>query len=126
MIYLDDVAAEIVDRLCKASPSGPIFRNQQGRAWSKDAVNCAFVRLRGKTGIEGLCTYALRHGFATAALKRGVDTTTVGVLMGHANPNMVAKVYQHLGQDDNYMLGVVSKLNAGNVAASDSRQAAGA
>jgi hypothetical protein len=29
--------------------------------------------------------------------------------MGHANPGMVAKIYQHLAQDDGYMFGVMSK-----------------
>ena len=124
VIYLDAIAAEIVERLCGANPAGPIFRNQRGNTWTKDALNCGFVRLRRKTKIEGLCAYAMRHGFATAALKKGVDTTTVGVLMGHANPAMVAKVYQHLSQDDGYMLGVIGQLNGGSAAVSGSLQAA--
>jgi integrase len=124
VIYLDDTVAEIVARCALANPVGPIFRNRLGNAWTKDAINCGFVRLRAKTGISGLCAYAMRHGFATSALKRGVDTTTVGVLMGHANPVMVAKVYQHLAQDDDYMLGVVTQLNGGTAATTDTRRAA--
>lgn len=114
VIYLDDSSAAIVHRLTKENPAGPVFRNSTGQPWTKDSLNCAFRRLRRKTNIDGLCAYALRHGFATEALKRGVDTTTVGVLMGHANPNMVAKVYQHLAQDDDYMLRVMVNLGAGN------------
>jgi integrase len=124
VIYLNPTAAGIVQRLSAANPTGPIFRNQLGNPWTKDAINCGFVRLRSKTGIDGLCAYALRHGFATEALKSGVDTTTVGVLMGHSNPAMVARVYQHLAQDDDYMLGVVTRLNAGNGAAIGNPQAA--
>jgi integrase len=124
VIYLDETTAKIVERLSKLNPSGPIFRNRLGKAWTKDALNCGFVRLRRKTKIEGLCAYALRHGFATEALKKGVDTTTVGVLMGHANPAMVAKVYQHLSQDDGYMLGVISQLGGGSADASGSQTTA--
>ncbi|MEM9186279.1 MAG: site-specific integrase [Planctomycetota bacterium] len=107
VIYLTETAAEIAERLSSKNPSGPIFRNKLGNPWTKDAINCAFRRLRKKTGIDSLCAYAMRHGFATEKLKQGTDTTTVGVLMGHANPGMVAKVYQHLAHDSDYLLGVI-------------------
>jgi integrase len=102
VIYLDDVAAKIVARLSAEFPSGPIFRNNRGNPWHKDALTNAFGRLRDLAEIPGLCPYSLRHGFATEALKRGTDTTTVGVLMGHSNPAMVAKVYQHLTDGANF------------------------
>jgi integrase len=111
VIYLDDVAAAIVARLSAEFPDGPIFRNSRGKPWHKDALTNAFGRLRDKAKIPSITPYALRHAFATEALKRGTDTTTVGVLLGHANPNMVAKVYQHLAEDDDYMLRVVANLH---------------
>lgn len=40
--------------------------------------------------------YALRHAWATRALKNGVDPLTTAILMGHSDPSMLAKVYQHL------------------------------
>jgi len=124
VIYLDDTAAEIAERLSAEFSDGPIFRSMFGKPWAKCGLTCAFRRLRAKTGIDGLCAYAVRHGFATEALKNGLDTTTVGVLMGHANPSMVAKVYQHLAQDDSYMLGAMAKLHVASGAASDSPQSA--
>jgi integrase len=48
--------------------------------------------------------YAFRHSFATHALERGVDSVTVAVLMGHTDPSMLAKVYQHLAQNPKFML----------------------
>ncbi len=48
--------------------------------------------------------YAYRHSFATHALQRGVDSVTVAVLMGHTDPSMLAKVYQHLTQNPTFML----------------------
>ncbi len=50
------------------------------------------------------CLYTLRHSWATHALERGVDSVTVGVLMGHADPSTLAKVYQHLAQNPQYLL----------------------
>lgn len=113
VIYLNKTAGDIITRLALENPTGPMFRSSNGNPWDKNSINCAFKRLKKKTNIDGLCAYALRHGFATESLKRGVDTTTVGVLMGHANPNMVAKVYQHLGQDEEYLLGVLNQRDDG-------------
>nr|WP_261360680.1 site-specific integrase [Aeoliella straminimaris] len=124
VIYMNETAAEIAARLAGENPTGPIFRSSKGNPWTKSSINCAFKRLKKKTGMDWLCAYALRHGFATESLKRGVDTTTVGVLMGHANPNMVARVYQHLAQDDDYLLGVLKQPHDGTLGGPDSPQAA--
>ncbi len=48
--------------------------------------------------------YALRHSFATNALKRGVDSLTVAILLGHKDPSTLARVYQHLNQDAGHLL----------------------
>ena len=47
--------------------------------------------------------YALRHSWATNALKRGVDPLTVALLMGHKDPSMLARVYQHLSHSPEHM-----------------------
>jgi hypothetical protein len=36
-------------------------------------------------------------------LQRGVDPLRVAILMGHADPSMLAKVYAHLAQDPEYL-----------------------
>jgi integrase len=48
--------------------------------------------------------YALRHSWATNALKSGVDALTVAILMGHKEPSMLARVYQHLSHSPEHML----------------------
>jgi len=48
--------------------------------------------------------YALRHSWATNALQRGVDPLTVAILMGHEDPSMLAKVYQHLSLNPKHLL----------------------
>jgi integrase len=48
--------------------------------------------------------YAIRHSWATHALERGIDSVTVAVLMGHADPSTLARVYQHLSQNPKYLL----------------------
>ncbi|MDA7980892.1 MAG: tyrosine-type recombinase/integrase, partial [Pirellulales bacterium] len=48
--------------------------------------------------------YLLRHSWATQALKRGVDPLTVAILMGHQDPSMLARVYQHLSLSPDHLL----------------------
>ena len=53
--------------------------------------------------------YALRHSWATNALKRGVDPLTVAILMGHKDPSTLARTYQHLSHNPEHMLAQAQK-----------------
>ena len=54
--------------------------------------------------VPRFCLYAIRHSWATQALERGLDSITVAVLMGHADASMLARVYQHLTQNPQFLL----------------------
>lgn len=56
--------------------------------------------------------YALRHSWATHALRRGVDPLTVAILMGHSDPSMLAKVYQHLALDPDHLRSQLAKATS--------------
>ena len=58
--------------------------------------------------------YALRHSWATNALKRGVDPLTVALLMGHKDPSMLARVYQHLSHSPEHMRDQARKATEDN------------
>ncbi|MCA9049837.1 MAG: tyrosine-type recombinase/integrase [Planctomycetaceae bacterium] len=108
LILLTPNAVTIVKRLCTAHPQGPIFRNSDGHPWIKNSVNCRFRRIRDKLKksgmpIDGLCATAFRHGFATEALKQGVDPVTLSILMGHRDATQVARTYQHLAADAKHL-----------------------
>lgn len=59
--------------------------------------------------------YALRHSWATNALKRGVDPLTVALLMGHKDPSMLARVYQHLSHSPDHMRDQARKATEGHL-----------
>lgn len=99
MIVLNDVATEILERLCVENPRGAAFRNERGNAWTRDAIGNRFMRLRLKTGIDDLCAYGIRHTYATNGLMNGVDSVTLATLMGHKDPTMIARTYQHLAKN---------------------------
>lgn len=161
VVYLTDTAATITRRLMLKYPEGRLFRNSRGAPWTTTAVNCGFIRLQHRMGIEEMkrrgeqvtdeaiaamveelkptrimsgelvkktpaelrleakvklrnrraaklapkySLYALRHSWATNALQRGIDPLTVAILMGHKDPSMLAKVYQHLSFNPKHLL----------------------
>lgn len=97
-IFLDAVAVEITERLCKRWPTGPIFRNRRGRPWKSNAIRCRFRRIDEKIGLPGLRAYWFRHTFADRLHARGVDLETIRLLMGHSDLSMLSEVYLHADQ----------------------------
>lgn len=67
----------------------------RSRRYCKLAPNCSL--------------YALRHAWATRALQRGVDPLTTAILMGHSDPSMLSKVYQHLALNPEHMRSQAAK-----------------
>lgn len=102
IIRLEGQAFEIAQRLALKHPSGPLFRNNDGEPWTKNALNWRCRRLRKKLGFA-LCPYALRHTFCTDALTRSVDPLTVAELMGHRDGQMVMRVYQKISKRDDHL-----------------------
>ena len=164
VIYLGtDRARELVGRLIREFPEGPVLRNSDGNPWTKDAINCAFCRLRVPPGRapdggekasprpkvpdgvprkdlgrvraerrDALARWkeerarfvrervprfhlgAMRKGFATEALKAGLDTITVAHLLGHRDGTMVSKHYGHVQQDPEHMARAARRARGGD------------
>lgn len=102
VVYLTPKALEITTRLIEEHPTGPLFRNTDGKPWTPNATNCRFQHVRRKTGVK-YSLYAIRHSFATHALMKGVDCITVATLLGHSDPSLLSKTYQHISQSPTYM-----------------------
>ncbi|MHC4402138.1 MAG: tyrosine-type recombinase/integrase [Planctomycetota bacterium] len=92
-------------------PEGPIFRNTNGRPWTRHAVSCRIGRMKEKLGVK-LCLYAFRHTWMNRLLTSGVDALTVAVLAGHSDPSTLARTYQHLSQDAGYLRDALNRLRA--------------
>jgi integrase len=165
VIYLTERGREIVERLVRERPGGPLLLNSDGKPWTKDAINCTFCRLQLALGRKALAELgvaaerpgrfreagieperlewaceehraavrrwqketvklarehgpkyhlgAFRKGFATEALKAGVDTVTMAHLMGHRDPSMVSRVYGHVQQDPEHMAKAARRARGG-------------
>lgn len=161
IVYLSSEALRLSVQLAKKYPEGKLFRNSEGKPWTTSAVNCAFCRLRYRTGKENMLQqsgnfnelmkeawaedvelrkqgfdklstrqkrklanrvyakfapkyslYALRHSWATHALRSGIDALTVALLMGHSDPSTLSRVYQHLCHSPEHMLREARKASS--------------
>lgn len=102
VIYMTPRAEAIMTRLLAIRSTGLLFLNSNGKPWTGYAINCRFCRLKKHVGVK-YAFYSARHGFATRKLEDGLDHLTVAALMGHADGTMLAKVYSHVGDRQNYL-----------------------
>src|SRR5205814_1714802 len=71
-IYLTAKAIEVVERLLKQYPDGPIFRTRRRTPWKDKSAATILWRLRDDLGIaEEVTPYSFRHTYATDFLLRG-------------------------------------------------------
>ncbi len=54
IVYLSPRAVEITRRLMLEHPTGPLFRNSDGKPWTTCSVNCAFIRIQVAIGKKRL------------------------------------------------------------------------
>ena len=82
---------EIVDRLSKKHPEGPIVRNTSGKPWTTGASFMRFETAREEGLIRNeVSPYAYRHAWATHALESGnLDVYEVAKALGHKTTQMV-------------------------------------
>lgn len=97
IIGVADELLEIVERLTKLNPEGPIFRNSQGRPWTISAMHVRFVQARDEKIIPKVVVpYSYRHAWATHALENGrLDLYEVAKALGHQTTQMVMLHYDH-------------------------------
>ncbi len=110
IIRLSDRATEIVERLMARRKQGKLFLNRDGNPWKNYAICNRFGRLSKKLG-KRFAAYDLRHGFCQRMLESGADHLTVAELLGHANGQMVATTYQHLGKADKHLMETLKKAS---------------
>ena len=98
-IYLTTALSELTRRLVARQPIGPLFRNKDGRPWTRHAIRNRFQRKkdckRGKKIDKGVTAYTYRHSFITDALANGLPEKVVAELVGHRSTAMMAN-YAHL------------------------------
>jgi integrase len=81
-IYLVEPILDLMRKLVARHPEGPLFRNQIGSPWTRQALTARFRKLAQVLGLPGLTAYAFRTAYITDALSRGVPVAVVAELCG--------------------------------------------
>ena len=111
VIHLNDLALAMITSLVSQYPAGPLFRNTDGKPWTRFALNCATLRARKKAGLKNnlAVPYAMRHQYITDALARGVPISIIAEVTG-TSAEMIAKVYSHLSEKKALLLEAVNHI----------------
>jgi integrase len=95
------------------------YESESDRAEAKETHERQIYERRKRLSREArkygqrFCLYNFRHTWASNALKRGVDSLTVAILMGHTDPSMLAKVYAHLAHDPTFLRSAANRAIRG-------------
>lgn len=76
--------------------SGYVFTDEFGRAMHPHSAAGYFDRAVRASGLPALNFHGLRHSHATVLLKAAVPVRVVAERLGHADPAMTLRVYQHV------------------------------
>lgn len=101
MFTLPVIAIEALQSQKLVTHGRLIFPDEVGDYLKPDLVSQLIVRRIRKAGIPDASLHSLRHAHATNLLSRGVPLPVISARLGHANPNVTARIYCHaLALDD--------------------------
>jgi len=110
-VPLNDTALAILQPLAEKRPTGKLFRNHRGNAWTKFAAVALFQKYRDLAGLgKHITMYAIRHEFISAAIETGeVDPLSLSKIVGHRDLTMISRIYSHLGAKSDHFQKMVRK-----------------
>jgi integrase len=98
-IFLTEELEAVVRMLRHQHPSGPLFRNLRGNAWTRHSIAARFDDLRRMLDLPDTITaYSYRHTFATEWLRAGKSIKLLAQLLGNS-VGTIEKHYAHLLDD---------------------------
>jgi integrase len=84
-----------------ANPEGYIFTDEVGKPLSRNKFNASvWVYARKAACLPKAGMHDLRHFYASALIRGGLNPKVVAIRLGHANASMTLNTYSHLWPDD--------------------------
>lgn len=77
-----------------------VFISPAGQPYHSRSLYKALQRILKKLELEKIGTHALRHMFATKLREDGIDRKMAQLLMGHSDPLVCERYYQHVRDKD--------------------------
>jgi integrase len=110
VLILDEVSLAIVKRRIEKQGDGPIFRKQNGSAWSSQNLSQYCARLAVKVKIP-FSAYTLRHTAASNLLVATGSDVATATILGHSDVSMLKKVYGHLDKHPEHLKWLLDEAN---------------
>ncbi len=111
MVFLSAQARRVLDGI-KGRKSGYVFPTPSGKTYSSTTLNSFWFNLRSAAKLDSIRLHDFRHHYASTAIRNGESLTTIGMLLGHGQPETTLR-YAHL--DDDMMHQAVIKITASMV-----------
>lgn len=109
IVYLSPAALDVLQQQRTAHPSGLMFPNRRGTAWTAPALTQAVWRVSERIG-HRVTAYGCRHSYATRALAKGLPDTHVAALLGHGSTRMIHAHYSHISQQAQLLKEAAAKV----------------
>jgi integrase len=84
-----------LERLATLYSTGPLFRNRDGRIWSKSQLNYRFRVICKRASVK-VIPYHFRHDFYRRASRAGIDSVIIAKQLGHKDLKMLVSIYAHV------------------------------
>lgn len=110
VIYLSPSMVALCKVLAKKHPTGKLFRNEQGKAFTTGMLHHWLYRTKKRLGFSNIILYGYRHSFATSALANGVPDAQVAELLGHRGTAVLHRHYAHLGARSDVLRNALGKV----------------
>ena len=99
-VYLADAAIVALEHHIATFPAtvdGLVFSTPRNLPWSRERLGDAWRTAKGGLGLpaDARGWHSLRHSFASAQVRGGVDVVSVAASIGHADAAMTLSVYAH-------------------------------
>lgn len=109
LIFLPPDVVTMLKMQLERFGSGALLRSNKGYPWTGRSITEAMRRVQAKTGIKCIA-YGYRHGFATAALAKGIPDAQVAALLGHTSTAVLHAHYSHLTSQATVLRDAVGKV----------------
>lgn len=76
-----------------------VFPNPDGTLYNPEVISMRHSRLIAKAGLKPTSLHALRHTYATLAVRQGMNIKALSERLGHSTVHITMDTYQHIPQD---------------------------
>jgi integrase len=110
-IYITPKLADLLKRKCEEYPTGHLFRNRTGGAWTSHDATRRLHLVTDKLKLQRATIYAFRHSYCTDALAKGISANVLAELVGNSAVT-IARNYDHLSKKRESMLAAAADAAA--------------